>query len=151
MLPALPLENKSMENPYQAPLEGHRESTGQVRSFGGRLSVLFAALIFGAVSVLSTAGFMFNLARKYPGTDELVIVYDPLWMLGHVLRAVGLGLLTYFLLRYHSAVKMCRGMTWKDAQGIIVIHDKLWLTAALVLAALAVYSFVYAAFSRLST
>lgn len=151
-----------MENPYKAPLErlgqpsAAADSANQsqaispshpTRFLGGRLSIIFVAVVFGTVSVFSLVGFVFNLMSNYPGTDRPVIVVDPLWMLGHVIRGIGLGMLTYFLFRYRSAIKKCCDLGGEDVERLIATHDTLWKTGALVLGVLVVYALVYVAYT----
>lgn len=104
------------------------------------------AVVFGAVSALSLVGFLFNLAHDYPGTNQPVILVDPLWMLGHVIRAVGLGILTCLLLQYQFAIKHHRVAAGDGPRRLVLAHDALWKTAALVLGVLVVYSLAYVAY-----
>jgi hypothetical protein len=155
-----------MENPYKAPLESPGQpsaaadsanagkgpnSNHQRRCFSGRLSIMFVAFVFGTVSVFSLAGFVFNLLSNYPGTDRPVIAVDPLWMLGHVIRGIGLGILTCVLIRYQSAIKKCRATSGEDAERLIATHDTLWKTGSLVLGALVIYALVYVANTALAS
>lgn len=137
-----------MENPYKAPVEGPAQS--KTRGFGSRLSIVFVALVFATISALSIIGFLYNLTINYPGTDRPVIEVDPLWMFGHIIRGIGLGLLAYFLLRYQSAMKNWRGPIGEDAERLIARHDAVWRTGALVLGALTVFSIVYVLFGHAS-
>lgn len=142
-----------MENPYQPIASagsnhpgGEVDSIPETRCFGGRRSILFVALVFGTVSAMSLAGFLFNLAHNYPGTDQPVIVVDPLWMLGHLIRGIGFGILTYLLLQYQAAIKKSRHLAGGEANRLVISHDALWKTSALVVGVLAVYGLAYAAY-----
>lgn len=144
-----------MMNPYQAPVEAHGQPNAKARSdshanqyLGGRLSIIFVAFIFGAVSAFSLFGFLYDLTMNYPETDRPVIAVAPIWMLGHVLRGLGLGVLTWFMWKYQLTIRKCRSPTAEGAQQLIVVHNKMWKTGALVLGALVVYAFVYVAITR---
>lgn len=141
------------ENPYKAPVEGHGKppaaANSQGECLGGRRSIIFVALVFGTLSVLFVIQVLFNLTRNYPGTDQLVIVVDPLWMLANLIRGLGLGALTYALLRYFAAIKKCTGSNKEDKERLIATHDALWRTAAIALGVIAVASIVYVAFWNL--
>ena len=106
-----------------------------------RMGILFVAIVFGLISGLSIVGFIYNLP---------VIGVDPLWMVGHLIRGFGLGLLTFHLWRYQAAIKNWRGPSGEGTQQFIKAHAAAWNTGAIVLGVLLVYAIIYAcvAFGR---
>jgi hypothetical protein len=132
-------------SPDASDWEDNAPSIRREPTFRSRLSILFVALVFGAVAALSVVGFLFNLTIHYPGTDRPVIAVDPLWMLGHDVRALGLGYLTYKLWRYQATIKHERGDS-KGAEEFIAVHDAAWRAGAIVLATLLVYAVAYVVF-----
>jgi hypothetical protein len=151
----LQLLGSRTENPYQAPMEDSGQSGAaatsgghQSRRLGSRLSILFVAFVFGAISAFSLMGFLYNLTINYPGTERPVIEVDPLWMFGHVIRGLGLGALTWFLLRYQSEIKNWPGSLGQDAERLVAIHDAAWKAGAIVLGALMAFGIAYAIHGR---
>lgn len=103
------------------------------RLLHSRLGILFVAIVLGTISALSIVGFVFNLTANYPGTDRPVIVVDPLWMVGHVIRGIGLGILTFRLWRYQVAIEHWRGSRGEGTEQFIITHAATWKTGAVVL------------------
>lgn len=125
------------------------ESTEQgasAKQLGGRWSILFIAGVFGAVAGISILMFLVNLAFDYPGTDRRVIVIDPLWMVGHLVRGFGLGAIAYRLWCYQKALKHWRSSQDADAEKFAQAHFAAWVTGALVLGALLIFAVSYVSF-----
>jgi voltage-gated potassium channel Kch len=109
---------------------------------GSRPAIMFVAIVFGIIAGLSVIGFLFNLTINYPGTGRPVIVVDPLWMMGHVIRGFGLGILTYRMWLYQAELKRWHGRATEE---FARAHASVWKTGALVLGVLIVYSITYVA------
>src|SRR5207249_2617580 len=72
---------------------------------------------------------------------------DPLWMLGHVIRGLGLGALAFYLWRYQSTIKNWRGTKGEGSEQFIRNHSAAWTTGALVLGVLLAYGLIYVSLS----
>jgi hypothetical protein len=108
-----------------------------------RISIVFVAVVFGLVAAMSIFGFFFNLTINYPGTDRPVLAVDPLWMLGHLVRGVGLGWLSIALFRYQSQLRRWVGLDDYVSDSFIAAHNAAWSAGAIVLAVLIVYAIAY--------
>lgn len=112
----------------------------------GRWSIIFVAAVFGIIAGLSIVGFLFNLSFNYPGTSRRMIVVDPLWMVGHLVRGFGLGAIAYRLWRYQRVLKHWRSSHDTDAEKFAQAHFAAWVTGALALGALVIYAMLYVSF-----
>ena len=88
-----------MPEPNNLPPTETKLDLEQKRVFYSRVGILGVAGVFGLVAVLSIVGFFFNLTTQDPTTGRPVIAVGPMWMLGHVIRGVGLGLLAFQMVR----------------------------------------------------
>jgi hypothetical protein len=110
-----------------------------------RVGVLVIATTFATIALLSMVGFVFNLAFKYPGTDSPVIQVDPLWMAGHLVRALALGWLAFRLWCYHSALKRWRD--GGDADPFLRAQSAAWVAGAIAIVVLMGYAVLQVAFT----
>jgi hypothetical protein len=108
-----------------------------------RWAIKFVAIVFGAIATLSIIGFLFNLTIKYPGTDRPVIAVDPLWMFGHIIRALALGFLAYRLWLYQSAIAQWHAPDGEGTEQFLSAHAAAWKTGAIVLGLLLLYGLIY--------
>ncbi len=71
-------------------------------------------------------------------------------MVGHVIRALTLGVLTYQMWRYQAAMKHWQGPDGRDTEEFTRAHATVWKTGALVLGTLLTYSIIYVTLSFLA-
>lgn len=131
-----------MDEPDSIP-EGVADSSSRNDLLTSRPAILFIAFIFAAIAVISAIGFLYNLTINYPGTGRPVIAVDPLWMFGHVVRGLGLGILACRMWLYQSAIKRWRGPDGRTTEEFARAHAAAWKTGAIVLGVLLVYSTAY--------
>ena len=132
-----------MNPPVKDPGAKNLDPSFQKQLLHSRLGIGFVAIVFGIISLLSIGAVVFNLSANYPGTNRPVIVVDPLWMAGNVIRAIGLGILTFHLWRYQVAIKHWPGPDAKGTEDVILTQAAVWKTGAIVLGLLLVFAVIY--------
>ena len=95
-----------------------------------RTSIVLVAFFFAAVAGTSFFGFAYNLTSNYPGTDTPVILYDPAWMIFHLIRGFGLGYLAFLLWTYQKAIKEWAAGSNDGGLSLAKIHNRTWIFGA---------------------
>ncbi len=111
----------------------------------GRSGLWMILCLFSIVSLLSFIGFVYQFNFILP-TGEMYVRTQPMWVFSHLVRGVGLAILSWQLFCYVNVIKKLT--TLEDLQQIARRHASLWTWAAIVLLTLVGYSIVTVMFDE---
>lgn len=124
-------------NPYSSP-NTRGNTTFEFRNgLPGRLGVLAVGGLFSLIALLSLVVFVYQLRFLLPGGPSFVQA-QPMWVFSHLVRGVGLSILSWQLFRYAAVIG--RISTEEDLRAVARRHAALWNWGALVLLAIMAYS-----------
>jgi hypothetical protein len=155
-------------NPYQSPSDDASKVSEEAhlpnslalpeefrrRIVRGRGAVVAIALVFGVIAVLSFCAFVYQATYRGPA-GEWFVLHNPLWVLGHLFRALGLTILASQLWQYSVSLKEISEVDDSDVDQFLNRHTSLWIWGAGILFLLIGYGVLsvvvplVAAFSRM--
>lgn len=130
-------------NPYSSPDASHETSFSSDALIGlpdglpGRFGVGLIGGVFSIVALFSLGAFAFQLQYILP-TGQSFVRTEPMWVFAHLIRGVGLSIVSWQLLRYCAVIGKIS--TRDDLLIVAQRHAALWNWGAIVLLSLAAYS-----------
>jgi hypothetical protein len=124
-------------NPYSPPVTPSNAMPELRNGLPGRLGVCAVGGIFSLIALQSLVTFVLQLRFLLPGGPSYVQA-EPMWVFAHLVRGVGLSILTWQLFRYATVIG--RIATKDDLRTVARRHAALWNWGAFVLFAIMAYS-----------
>jgi hypothetical protein len=133
-----PVEKTPMTPPKPSEFEPLDIRGPQPTAPPGGCAILFVAAIVGLISLMSLGCFLFQATYRLPSGEAFMAV-EPGWVIGHLIRGLGLAFVTWQLLAYYRALK--RGAL--AGPGFLARHASLWNTIAIALGLMLAYALLY--------
>ena len=130
-------------NPYSSPEVSHETSFSSDTMIGlphglpGRLGVGLLGGVFGIVALFSLGTFVFQLQYILP-TGESFVRAQPMWVFAHLIRGVGLSIVSWQLFRYCAVIGKIS--TRDDLLIVAQRHGALWNWSEIVILSIVAYS-----------